>query len=279
MIKKILKNYNIFINNLFKKLFGSSYAKVAIYYIKSYRYFLYTFLIIVSIFPVVNMYNKNYSRKRFEDVFINSKYIGNAISINKTDFITPYKIIKDKCITNDYSVVKYYLISNTGRMFEIKLKAYDEYKNIAVFTSALRRGDAYAIFNDSMAIDTKIFMSKTNNNFDYKFFSYKIKNDDESEFIKTLDFPRTYYGETIINDDLEIVGMVTNEDMGFLNKKLYIMDSNTIKQFLKENGIIHVSNHSNADLKYIKNYLNTINYKLMCKTEIRKSPLIFKKRK
>ena len=286
MIKKIKRffiEYNIFVNRMVNTILNKLLTKkVKIFivrYIKTFKYFIIAILLIAIGVKLMYIYNDNYKRNNIESAFINSKYVGNVIAINKTDFLTTYNTIKNTCVTKNQGKIKYYLLSNNGQRFEVVLKAYDEYKNLAILTSVRRYGDFYVIFNTDLNTEIKIYMSKTNNNLDYKFYSYNVKNNDGVDFIKTLDFPREYYGESLINDNFEVIGLATYEKSGFLSKYVYITNSSVVKQFLKENNIIHASNYTNTNLRLINNYLNNINYKLVCREEMERSPLIFERRR
>ncbi len=282
-IKFFLREYNKLVNrivnNLLNKIFTKKTKKIIIRYIKTFKYFILGFLLLLIVIKLKFTYNNNYKRDNIEGIVAGSVYVGNAIAVNKTAFLTTYDSIKEKCKVENNRKIKYYLIKN-GQIFEVELSFYDEYKNLAILTSRNRIGDFYAIFaNNNATPKQDIFISKTNNSLNYKFYLHELRNNGVVDFIKVLDFPRNYNGEVLINKNFEIVGIANNEKTGFLNKKIYIINNNIIKQFFRENGIIYATNHSSSNLTLINNYLANINYKLVCKEELTRSPLIFERKR
>lgn len=282
-IKFFLREYNKLVNklvnNLLNKLFTKKTKTIIIRYIKTFKYFILAFILLLIIIKLKLIYNNNYKRNNIEGIIASSVYVGNAIAVNKTAFLTTYDSIKEKCKIENNRKIKYYLIKN-GQIFEVILSFYDEYKNLAILTSQNRIGNFYAIFaNNNATPKQNVFISKTNNSLNYKFYLYELRNNGVTDFIKVLDFPRDYNGEVLINKDFEVVGMANNEETGFLNKKIYIINNNIIKQFFRESGIIYATNHSGSNLTLINNYLANINYKLVCKEELTRSPLIFERKR
>ena len=279
ILNNFLQTYNKFANKIANVLFAKKTKEKILYFVKNLKYYLLGLFIIIFLIWFYFFYNSNYSRNYMEGFLTNSTYIGNVVAINKRNFLTSYEMIKNSCNYN-HGTKKFYIISNRGP-FEVSLTAYDEYKNLALFTSSYVNMDNFAIFSKNLTLEDNVFLSKTNNNLKYKFYKYRTKeNADGLEYIKTFDYLRKYDGEILINENFELVGIVNSEESGFLNKNLSITTASTIKQFLKENNAIFIVNYKNSDLKQLKNYLGNINYKLVCVNRIEgTSPVIMRIRR
>lgn len=277
IVSDLIKIYNNFANKLANALFTQKTKEKILYFLKNLKYYLLGLCAIIFLIWFYYFYNRNYSRDYMEGFLTNSTYVGNIVAINKRNFLTTYETIKNSCNSN-HGTKKFYVISNRGP-FEVFLIAYDEYKNLALFTSEYQNN--FAIFSKNLTLEDDVFLSKTNNNLKYKFYKYKTKEDSNGlEYIKTFDYLRDYTGEIFINENFELVGIVNSEKKSFFNKNLYITTASTIKQFLKENDVMFIVNYKNSDLRQIKNYLGTINYKLVCINRVEgASPLIIRTRR
>ena len=279
ILNNFLQTYNKFTNKIANVLFTKKTKEKILYFVKNLKYYLLGLFAIIFLIWFYFFYNSNYSRNYMEGFLTNSTYIGNVVAINKRNFLTSYEMIKNSC-NYDHGTKKFYIISNRGP-FEVFLTAYDEYKNLALFTSNYVNVDNFALFSKNLTLEKEVFLSKTNNSLDYKFYKYKTKEtNDGLEYIKTFDYMRNYTGEIFINNNFELVGIVNLEKSGFLNKNINITTASTIKQFLKENNTLFIVNYKNSDLKQLKNYLGNINYKLVCINRVEGvSPLIIRIRR
>ena len=279
IIDNFIKSYNNFANKLANILITQKTKEKILYFLKNLKYYLLGLCVIIFSIWFYYFYNRNYSRDYMEGFLTNATYVCNIVAINKRNFLASYETIKNSC-NSSHGVKKFYIISDRGP-FEAFLIAYDEYKNLALFTSEYQNINNFAIFSKNLTIEDDVFLSKTNNNLKYKFYRYKTKEDGNGlEYIKTFDYLRDYNGEIFINDNFELVGMVNSEKNSFFNKNVYITSASTIKQFLKENDVMFIVNYKNSDLRQIKNYLGTINYKLVCINRVEGvSPLIIRTRR
>lgn len=258
-------------NKFMYKIFNQKNKEKVIYFFGNFKYHFLVLLLIILCIRFYFIYKENYSRKNIENYFKSATYVGNAVAINSTDFLTSYSILKNAC-NNGNGGKRFYLLSKNGG-FEVRIKKYDEYKNLAVLTvNSWRLGlnKNYIIFNKSISMDDSIFLSKTNNNLNYKYYRYNVKKDNYLDYIRTSDFLRDYAGEIAINDRLEFAGIVDSEKKSLLfDKKVYIISPSIVKQFLKESGVPFIVNYGNADLRQFNGYIGDVNYKILCRNEYR----------
>ena len=257
------------------------------YFIYNFRYTIYLLIFVVIFIVCKSKYDYNFKTDKITENIKNAKYVENAVAVNKTNFITTYKAIKDTCrITGSNQKLRLFLISNDSK-FEVYLKAYNEYNNLALLTMFDRykktiKLNNFVLFPDILSKQVEagsgVYISKTINDLNY-FYNKAILKEDKKTYIKYIktDFIRKNLGEVVLNNKLEIIG-ITNEigRGGIFSKKMEVINYSVIKDFLYQNGVKYALNSTNVNLFFVKNYIYDINYKLVCVVETPPVPRTFK---
>ena len=257
------------------------------YFIYNFRYTIYLLIFVVIFIVCKSKYDYNFKTDKITENIKNAKYVENAVAVNKTNFITTYKAIKDTCrITGSNQKLRLFLISNDSK-FEVYLKAYNEYNNLALLTMFDRykktvKLNNFVLFPDILSkqveVGSGVYISKTINDLNY-FYNKAILKEDKKTYIKYIktDFIRKNLGEVVLNNKLEIIG-ITNEIGwgGIFSKKMEVINYSVIKDFLYQNGVKYALNSTNVNLFFVKNYIYDINYKLVCVVETPPVPRTFK---
>jgi hypothetical protein len=189
--------------------------------------------------------------------------------------------------------IHYFVITKNGRFREVYILRKDESKNIVLLKTIdggriYENIDFYAVFSPQNKMDyvgENIYVSKNLNSLDGYFFKkYKITEPGDIGFlIKSFDNVRKNYGEAILNDKHELIGMTMgNTNPGFFEKfrnKINFIDANRIKRFLLDNRIYYAENKKHVDISEISGYLELLNGKVVCFEERVRAPLVIERRK
>lgn len=257
------------------------------YFIYNFRYSIYLLFFCIIFVVCKSKYNYNFETDEITDNIRNSKFVGNAVAVNKTNFLTTYKSINDTCkITQSNQKLRLFLMSKNTR-FEVYLKAYNEYNNLAVLTmfdsyKKTVKLNNFVLFPDILSkgveVGNNLYVSKTVNDLKYFYRKLQLKEDKKNylQYVRT-DFIRKNIGEAVLNNKLEFVG-ITNEvgEGGVFGKKMEVVNYGIIKDFLYQNGVRYALNSTNVNLFFVKNYIYDINYKLVCVVETPPVPRTFK---
>ena len=274
IIKKIKKNF-------------SNFDKIT-YFLKNFKYSLILICLLIIFLIIRNYYKNNYSNDKIVEVLNNSKFVGNAVAINKYSFLTTYNSIINTCkIKTKNERLKIFLAYNDS-VFEVVLSNYDEYKDLAVLTmhGAYKKYinlNNFVLFSKTNKTSNKdiVFVSRTTNGFKYQYDRKKIKEDKKlyTEYVK-MDKFRKNNGEIILNNKLEFVGMVSdtkrNRYFNLFNKKVNVVNVGDIKDFLRNSGVYYYVNIKDSNLYLVKNYIDSINYKVLCYIEKPEIKRVFK---
>lgn len=293
----MIKYSDIFdkIKSIYKKVINyintseeiTSFVEKSKYFIYNFRYTIYLLILTVVFIVCKSKYNYNFKTDKITENIKNAKYVENAVAINKSNFLTTYKSIKETCkITQSNQKLRLFLISNKAR-FEVYLKAYNEYNNLAVLTmfdsyKKTVKLNNFVLFPDILSkgveVGNNLYVSKTVNDLKYFYRKLQLKEDKKNylQYVRT-DFIRKNIGEAVLNNKLEFVG-ITNEvgDGGIFGKKMEVINYSVIKDFLYQNGVKYALNSTNVNLFFVKNYIYDINYKLVCVVETPPVPRTFK---
>ena len=287
IFNKIKNSYKQAINYINTNKQVTDFIEKSRYFIYNFRYTIYLLIFVVVFIVCKSKYDYNFKTDKITESIKNAKYVENAVAINKTNFITTYKAIQDTCkITSSNQKLRLFLISNDTK-FEVYLKAYNEYNNLAVLTMFDRykktvKLNNFVLFPDILSkqveVGAGLYVSKTVNDLNYFYKKSKLKEDKKNylQYVKT-DFIRKNLGEVVLNNKLEIVG-ITNDvgQGGIFGKKMEVVNYSTIKDFLYQNSVRYALNSTNANLFFVKNYIYDINYKLVCVVETPPVPRTFK---
>lgn len=252
-----------------------------------FSYFLKNFwpsiVVIVVVFFGVLISNSYKSRFKVDEItkFIKgSKYVGNAVFVNKKFLITNASSMDDLCkITKEGQVLKTFIVYD-GQIFRtdivdkdyesdlVLLKinssedSYINVKNFAILPNV--PGDRYNYLN------TYGFFSKTYNDLEkIRYGKYKITSiSDVGYAAKSYDILRSNNGEAVLNDKMEFIALTAgNTKKGIrhiFSNNIKIVDDGKIKNFLKRNNVYYYKNYKNVDLRDVVNYKNSINAKVIC---------------
>ena len=293
----MIKYSDIFdkIKSIYKKVINyintseeiTSFVEKSKYFIYNFRYSIYLLFFCIIFVVCKSKYNYNFETDEITDNIRNSKFVGNAVAVNKTNFLTTYKSINDTCkITQSNQKLRLFLMSKNTR-FEVYLKAYNEYNNLAVLTmfdsyKKTVKLNNFVLFPDILSkgveVGNNLYVSKTVNDLKYFYRKLQLKEDKKNylQYVRT-DFIRKNIGEAVLNNKLEFVG-ITNEvgEGGVFGKKMEVVNYGIIKDFLYQNGVRYALNSTNVNLFFVKNYIYDINYKLVCVVETPPVPRTFK---
>ena len=293
----MIKYSDIFdkIKSIYKKVINyintseeiTSFVEKSKYFIFNFRYSIYLLFFCIIFVVCKSKYNYNFKTDEITENIRNSKFVGNAVAVNKTNFLTTYKSIKDTCkITQSNQKLRLFLISNNTR-FEVYLKAYNEYNNLAILTmldsyKKTVKLNNFVLFPDILSkgveVGNNLYVSKSVNDLKYFYRKLQLKEDKKNylQYVRT-DFIRKNIGEAVLNNKLEFVG-ITNEvgEGGVFSKKMEVINYSVIKDFLYQNGVKYALNSTNVNLFFVKNYIYDINYKLVCVVETPPVPRTFK---
>lgn len=293
----MIKYSDIFdkIKSIYKKVINyintseeiTSFVEKSKYFIYNFRYSIYLLFFCIIFVVCKSKYNYNFKTDEITENIRNSKFVGNAVAVNKTNFLTTYKSIKETCkITQSNQKLRLFLISNKAR-FEVYLKAYNEYNNLAVLTmfdsyKKTVKLNNFVLFPDILSkgveVGNNLYVSKTVNDLKYFYRKLRLKEDKKNylQYVRT-DFIRKNIGEAVLNNKLEFVG-ITNEvgEGGVFGKKMEFVNYSVIKDFLQQNRVGYTLNSMDVNLFFVKNYIYDINYKLVCVVETPPVPRTFK---
>lgn len=257
------------------------------YFVKNFKYSIILLLVAILFFKVKQIYNFNYGTNEITSIVPNSRFVGNAVAINKDNFLTTYNSINNICkVKSKDQKLRLFLIGKDVS-FEATIKDYDEYADMAILTVHQRYKNQVNINNfvifpraNLNNMTNTIYISKTKNikNSFYEKKYLKGNSNLYSQHIK-LDKIRLNSGEIILNDRLELAGMTSNfykNGINIFSKKVEIIDVNKIMSYLRMNKVYYIKNMNNIDLYSVKNYTRSINYKVVCYVETKPIPRTFK---
>ncbi len=248
-----------------------------------FRNFWPSIVVIMIIFFGILISNSYKSRFRINEItkFIkDSKYVGNAVFINKKFIIANAIPIDNLCkITKEGQTLKTFIVYD-GQVFRVDVidrdykldlallkinKSEDNYINVNNFAILPNvPGDRYNYIN------TYGFISKTYNDPEkIKYKAHKITSiSDVGYATKSYDILRNNNGEAVLNDRLELIGLTAGNTgksiKNIFSNKIKIIDDGKIKNFLKKNSVYYYKNYKNVDLRDVANYKNSINAKVIC---------------
>lgn len=229
---------------------------------------------------VFNSYRSHFSEKGITKFIKDSKYIGNAVFVNKRYMITNAIPIDNICkITKEGQKLKTFIVYNNS-VFRVDLVSKDYVSNLALLKIDETEDNYIDINNFAILpnvsrdrynyINTDAFISRTYNDPNkIKYKKHKITSISEVGYAaKSYDVIRNNNGEAVLNDRLELIGITAGNTKGSISgifsNKVKIIDDGKIKNFLKQNGIYYYKNYNNVDLRDVSNYKKAINAKVIC---------------
>jgi hypothetical protein len=253
-------------------------------------------LIVSLIFFFRKSQNRKFSYDKITEVVSeNAKYVANAILLRDDLFLTTYDSLTEICKKRvDTNRMGYYVVMNNNA-HRVFISQYDTAKNLALLqidrtTSRIyvnfSNSDFYTILssqNKATYIGDKVYISKSlNSGSEYFFEEDKVSEISDYGFsIKNSDNKRVNRGEAVLNEKLELIGMtVGNNTKGVakrLTNRIDFIDLVKIKSFLLSRKIYYVENKMNVDLWRVKNYLKSMNAKVVCREEYIKVPLVIER--
>lgn len=233
---------------------------------------------------------RNVYRYRFKynnitkSVFNKAKYVGNAVFIRDKYFLTIADNLFTTCVRRNPQDKLYYFLVMDGSIYKVSPYFYDLETDLAVISVD---DDPYypkfskknfALFSTQKReafIKKHVYISKSlNNTKDYFFKKKKIARIGNYGYeIRSFDNIRNNVGEVVLNDNLEMIGITvgnTTKGAGLMqkmNNKIEVVDLDKIKSFLRGNGFYFYENRQNIDLYRIRDYLKSLNGKVVCYIE------------
>ncbi|MBR2141275.1 MAG: hypothetical protein IJ853_02865 [Rickettsiales bacterium] len=258
------------------------------YFIYNFRYAIFLLVGLIIFLKINGIYKRNFSTSRISYFIDNSKFANNAIAINGHNFLTTYNSIKKACqVRNSSDKLRFFLVSS-DKIFEVYIKNYSEYMDLAILTMTDEYArvvdvDNFVVFPRVVNVNKNddVYVSKTINDVRYKYKKFKLK-ENKKDYVKYVDLDRIRQntGEVVLSDKLEFSGITSDnvKDSGFklFKKKIEVITPDIVKPYLRSNNVGYYVNMDNADLYSLTNYTNRINYKLVCRTETKVVPRVFK---
>lgn len=277
-------------NDFYKKIQNNNeLSRKVSYFIHNYWFVLVLILLLVIFIQIKVKFNSSFHTNKIEKFIENSTYAGNAVVINKQNFLTTYDVAYNSCIPkNKNQDIALFVITSDGKYYGVDVIRYSRELNLAVLkivgayenSSSIRN---YVIFPKKYEslLEKKVYISKTKNtNESYFYKKNKIKGISSSGyFVKQNNF-RNNKGESVLNTNLEFVGLSGNNStenkFKFLLNEVNIINQNKIENFLTKNRIIYKRNVNNINLFEVNNYLKTINVKVVCHLRENRMPIIIR---
>lgn len=272
------------IKDSFRDIIGSKKVKIwedrFMYFLKNFWPSVAFILLVFFGALISNSYKSRFKVDEITKFIKGSKYVGNAVFINKKFMITNVSSIDNLCkITKEGQTLKTFMVYN-GQVFRVNIidknyesdlallkidnseENYININNFAILPNV--PGDRYNYLN------TYGFFSKTYNNLEkIKYKKYKITSiSDVGYAVKSYDILRSNNGEAVLNDKMELIALTAgNTKKGIkhiFSNKIKIIDDGKIKNFLKNNNVYYYKNYNNVDLRDVTNYKSSINAKVIC---------------
>lgn len=239
-------------------------------------------VIMITFFGILisNSYKSRFRVNEITKFIKDSKYVGNAVFINKKFIITNAIPIDNLCkITKEGQTLKTFIVYD-GQVFRVDVIDRD-YKLDLALLKINKSEDNYINVNNFVIlpnvsddrynyINTYGFISKTYNDPEkIKYKAHKITSiSDVGYATKSYDILRNNNGEAVLNDRLEFIGLTAGNTgksiKNIFSNKIKIIDDGKIKNFLKKNSVYYYKNYKNVDLRDVANYKNSINAKVIC---------------
>lgn len=240
-----------------------------------------TLLVAVAIgFFIISQCRFRFRTDKITGFVEKSSYAGNAVFINKRFLIASSEAIDRVCKpTSSQQRLQLFIIKD-GQVFRVSVIDRDELYGLALLSvnQSERRfinvnnfvllpdisGDHYNY------LDTDAYISRTINspqNTMYK--KYHIKNIADVGFsTKSKDIIRKNFGEIVLNDRNEFIGLTVGNTAGsfknILSNEIKIVDIAKIKNFLKRNDVYYYKNVTNIDLRTVANYKKSVGARIIC---------------
>lgn len=277
ILEKIKNNFNTFVNK--NKNFQRTLNWIKVIII-DFKPTLIVILMICIYFIAKRNFNYRFGSDIIEGFLDKSKYVGNAIIIRDNYVLTTYQNLVSTCgKVNDDDKVLYYVIINNN-LYPTTILTYDKIANLAILKVNSNRGkkffsENFIIFPENISnnyLNEQVYISKNlNSGYNYFYEKFKVKGISMGGFaVNSFDIFRKNSGESVLNSNLEFVGITTGNTENKIKKitsnKIEFIDAIKIQSFLKKNRIFFYSNKQKINLFKIKNYLSNINTKLLCYT-------------
>lgn len=241
-----------------------------------------TVVIVTVIFSmfIINYYNSRFHTDKITKFINRSNYAGNAVFINKRFLLTNNSYIDKVCkMTSNKQRLRVFIVSD-GQAFKVDIIDRDENSDLMLLS--INQGERrftninnFVIFPNVPGdrynyIDTDAYISRNINDSDKIFYrKYRIKNISNVGFsVKSKDILRKNFGEVVINDRHEFIGLTAGNTAknlrNIFSNEINIIDDGKIKNFLKRNNVYYYKNINNIDLRTVANYRKSIGAKVIC---------------
>ncbi|MDR2778527.1 MAG: hypothetical protein LBB13_03460 [Rickettsiales bacterium] len=250
------------------------------YFLRNFRLQIIALMVFLVLVKLGITYHQRFDSNELTRYVKTSKHAGNAVFINKSFLITNYKSINTACkISNQEEKVRIFMIFD-GEAFPVdvvdsdeasglvllrvdpKEKKYVNVNNFVLFPNV--SGDRYNY------MDTTVLISKMINSAEGEVYEkYRITEISEEGYaVKSMDILRKNFGEAVLNDRFEFVGITNGNSetkkYHAMKNEIKIIEQNRIKNFLKKNNVFYYKNVNNVDLRKFSNYKGDINVELLC---------------